>query len=615
MKTCSVGFLSNLPLILLSSAFGLLSACGSEQDFDTSPDPFTLSPVSNAPPDAWVDFGPFVIEGINTPVNVSFDHGEVSIGYHHPYFQEPITIKPGQVLHYRLKSSELPGGTVTSWLHVGDLQRNTWIKSETDDIDGDNIPDSLDKDNDNDGVLNVDDPAPKDATITKVLRWVTPAAGLRTHLFEDNEFEDFEAPLVGDVNHDGYKDVVGLLENKLVWRKGLGNGKFAPSAEVFDQVSAGIRFLTRFQISDIDDDGKLEIFGFAFKDPAIIRFVGEEDVQVEIIKNISAQFLLAIDGSYYLRGGNTLRALNDASLSTGLGCQYVDLILKVGDYKGLGYDQLVAPARRSGISIFDQAGKHYNCIFGVDKDLWFKNGNMISSEKYNSLNMVDLDKDGRAEIIISYDGGRESPSVNLGKLQFENREHLFSVIDLQTFDNASPATDGSAKFGPAIVVDADNDGDIDIVQAWNFDGESRLAMYFNQGNGHYGKPEIVNSVVGDHTQLIDVADFNSDGLQDILTRQAWYERKPQYEPWMMPGEQRTLSFEVASDDGKPLTYVVISSHPNWFDIDGKTGLLTVSLPESVTHDQDSVSATVRVSDGASVLQRTIRVHVETAPAD
>ncbi|MEQ9353698.1 MAG: FG-GAP-like repeat-containing protein [Vicingaceae bacterium] len=206
--------------------------------------------------------------------------------------------------------------------------------------------------------------------------------------------------------------------------------------------------------------------------------------------------------------------------------------------------------------------------YDSDNIIWYKNlgnktfdsGSIITSPSGSDLgardvHVVDLDFDGYADILFGQfdDGGRVawyknngngtfaskqeiaptgeaigSEDVNVGDLNSDgyldviavansggvfwyqnNKDGTFSSV--KEIDNATNVP--SAK--KVVVEDLDNDGNLDLIVSSQLPGQ--VFWYKNDGNGNFStQNEIAPSTAFNLVWGIAVADFNSDGLKDII---------------------------------------------------------------------------------------------------
>ncbi|PVW15679.1 T9SS type A sorting domain-containing protein [Marixanthomonas spongiae] len=200
----------------------------------------------------------------------------------------------------------------------------------------------------------------------------------------------------------------------------------------------------------------------------------------------------------------------------------------------------------------------------------FSSANIINSEvrNVNAVSAEDLDGDGNNDILVCYtnvSGSFISWFKNMdGTGAFGAEQHItngvgqsFSIVaadidndgDMDvlatSFDNRLVMwfenTDGQGNFGPqqpiddngtgagahsTIAADVDDDGDMDVIAAFDLDF---LAWYENtDGQGSFGPRQVITNIAT-NARSIQTADFDGDGDLDIATSSsgnitvAWFE--------------------------------------------------------------------------------------------
>jgi len=136
---------------------------------------------------------------------------------------------------------------------------------------------------------------------------------------------------------------------------------------------------------------------------------------------------------------------------------------------------------------------HYN-----DGDANFTSS-MISIPKLDRIVVGDIDQDDDIDIIGMYPTG--SPEVII----LQNNNQVFSPIVIDFF-----LTENDGRIGE--LYDFDQDGDLDILTSSLFDG-----LYIMENTDAYQtEPEVIEIASFDDIYVAKTADFNQDGLQDIV---------------------------------------------------------------------------------------------------
>jgi hypothetical protein len=335
------------------------------------------------------------------------------------------------------------------------------------------------------------------------------------------------------------------------------------------------------KIADIDGDGDLDIITAAYFANEIHWYEntnGQGDFSnLHIIGNIpspTSVFLSDIDG--------------DGDMDV-LSTSFSDLVVWYENLDGLGNfglsqtivqypsnihnPQIVFSADLDGDGDMDVLTASYN----DDKIAWYENtdgaGSFGSQEILSSnadwatdVYAIDLDGDGDMDVLSA---SRLDNKIAWYKNMDGNGNFSTEIIISQTatgaysvystdvdgdgdFDVLASAStdneivwyenlDGLGDFGSKNIIssnantafhvngaDIDNDGDMDILSASG--GDNKIAWYENlDGQGNFGSQQIITDNA-DHVGSVETADFNGDGLIDILStsgnddKVAWYEQ-------------------------------------------------------------------------------------------
>ena len=138
-----------------------------------------------------------------------------------------------------------------------------------------------------------------------------------------------------------------------------------------------------------------------------------------------------------------------------------------------------------------------------DKAYWWDNeGQEVFTRKeapfadYNGFKIADINNDGEDELIVG-----QNDAVNI--LSFSNAQAQF----LATVESGFDAPDAKSME----VLDANNDGLLDIITSDAFDG---IILYMQTTSGSFNRIELLPEVFS--IDKIEIADFNNDGNYDLL---------------------------------------------------------------------------------------------------
>ena len=128
--------------------------------------------------------------------------------------------------------------------------------------------------------------------------------------------------------------------------------------------------------------------------------------------------------------------------------------------------------------------------------------NLIDSILPRNIDVADFDEDGDVDIIVANEGGSLQFYDNLGEGNFED------PVSYGRLDNV--------RVIAIAIADLDSDGDLDIA-AGGRQNSGSVGWYENTGDGLFADPVIIDDTgnFGDAGHIA-VADFNNDGLNDIV---------------------------------------------------------------------------------------------------
>jgi hypothetical protein len=279
--------------------------------------------------------------------------------------------------------------------------------------------------------------------------------------------------LAADFNADGKRDVA-VLNGAGNGGKGsvqilLGNGNGTLGAARSHDVGTNPMSMAWF---DFNGDGRADL-----------AVINQDDNTVTIL-------LANADGS--------LRTANSYALP-GTGSGLEALTVTAADFDGDGKADLFA-WNDAGLAFFRGNGD------GSFQAAAQKAGYTFTFRP-QALATGDLNKDGKTDLVSVNDDGTVTVFWNTGDASFPNQSrHLVGT----------PVSVGSTAF----VMDFNDDGNLDVVLASGhpdalFPGSRFITVLFGNGDGTFKNPVAV-SQVDYNSQSMAMADFNGDGLRDVL---------------------------------------------------------------------------------------------------
>ncbi len=304
----------------------------------------------------------------------------------------------------------------------------------------------------------------------------------------NNAGNGFQSPIVltlnagtrqidsGDVDGDGDADfVVAHESNRFTVVTNQGGGVFVPEAPTLGIQAGSIPELPTVHLSDIDNDGDLDVF-FSNRDSG-----GIGSGAIGLWRNL---------------GGGTLAA--PETLSFGI-YSNGGVNIESADVTGDGWKDLLVATEGSGNWIYfvgDGAG-------GFEPPQRLRAG-----QSPMSMQAPDLDNDGDLDVVVvARDSLEACVYLNGGDGAFVQP----AVIDMVDPVTVSPSFTTHLEAG-----DLDNDDDLDLITGVRCDFEDiyTLSVRLNNGNGTFAPPTLYPCQR--YPVVVHLQDINNDGFEDIL---------------------------------------------------------------------------------------------------
>jgi hypothetical protein len=300
----------------------------------------------------------------------------------------------------------------------------------------------------------------------------------------------------GDFDNDGLIDLyvlAGTVGRNFLFRN-QGDGTFA---DVADAAGVGLTGVSSSGplFFDYDGDGWLDLFvGAVNGDPPKL---------------------------FHNQGDGTFQDVTDGS---GLSFPSETLSATAGDYDGDGWLDLFlshwgSPA--GGCHLWhNDAGRGFSCA-----DATAGLGDLVRdlTDRTFTANFVDLDADGRPDLVVTADFGQSTVWMNQGSGQFSNATSAV-ISDQNGMGSAVGDYDGDGDFDWFVSSIRDSDG----VTEGNW-GTTGNRLYRNRGDGTFEDATDEAGVRdGDWGWGASFADFNNDGQLDLVHVNGWPQGSPQF---------------------------------------------------------------------------------------
>lgn len=283
-----------------------------------------------------------------------------------------------------------------------------------------------------------------------------------------------------DVDQDGRPDLVLAVHDQLQgqlalsWLPGRGDGSFAPPAPLAQELSVSPFGFLALESVDADGDGLTDLVVVASPDPLVLAALpggglgpaSPFDGDGLLVPVASAD----LDGNGLVDGVDVVTV---GSIIGGTAHPVLRVTLDLG--AGATEELLIEPVQ------------------------WF--------EQYGEVVPGDLDGDGLVDLVVRASYGGQQLRVYRGRGD-------------GTFDPPA-AIASELALADLALLDADHDGDLDLLAATSLGDppQAAVALHAGQGDGGFG-PAMLIPVAGSPSGVIELAvgDVDGDGLADLLAQ-------------------------------------------------------------------------------------------------
>lgn len=386
-----------------------------------------------------------------------------------------------------------------------------------------------------------------------------------------------QAVRAADLDGDGDQDAIIASTSKITWHENTdGQGTFGPAKIITDE---GVTFLNSLDVSDLDNDGDLDVLStssgnFAnlawyentdgqgtFGDQFIIAPIRVESIYTQDLDNDGDEDIVASQlgptlGRIWwyenvdLNGQDTF--INQQILSDDLSeipKIYTQDLDNDGDYdilfadyyddkigwyentdgEGTFGEQMVISADTDGaewVYTADVDGDGDQDVLSTssrdDKIAWYENLGQGEFSVQNIINELDY---GTTQVIAA-DMDNDGDIDALSASAIDDKIAWYENIGGNTFGIKHVITRSADSVRSVLTSDLDGDGDLDVISASFKD--DKIAWYENLDQGVFGAPVVI-STDADGATSVYVTDLDNDGDPDILSASfnddkiAWYE--------------------------------------------------------------------------------------------
>lgn len=329
--------------------------------------------------------------------------------------------------------------------------------------------------------------------------------------------------ILADINNDKKLDaVIPDSYGDVFTFTGKGNGTFNAGVEYSTAVYGGTSLAA---IGDFNKDGTLDLLATAgnsqtntisfgrgdgtFRTAQAYGYAGPAQAQNMVVADFNGDGFADVaaqglpNGTIGVILGSSHGALTaQPKYVTACSNEYVYGIA-AGDVNGDGKQDLVATLGGSSATCNHMVAVMIGKGTGsFDSPKYYPTG-AASTAQEMQIYLVDVNGDGKLDIVTSNSDGSISVLLNKGTGSFEAPILITSINALNPADN------------PLTFADFNGDGKIDIAAAANqYAGDHDVYVLLGNGNGTFQSPIATNA--GYNLQGLVAGDFNKDGKQDLF---------------------------------------------------------------------------------------------------
>lgn len=289
-----------------------------------------------------------------------------------------------------------------------------------------------------------------------------------------------EGFVVGDIDGDGYPDLVGNQASRISMRFGSGLGDFPTALDVVVPVPTSL-----MAFDDLSDDGLLDVL--VPITGALFTMLGSPGQQLDPVAY----------GTLPLVPGGRIRVLAVDAFTNqdDPGDRDLEILALLED--GMAFFEAESSSRASF------PGEGFPAL---------------------DIGVGNIDNDQKTEVVLGFPG-ESVIHICEGRISGEGEKSLQPVCD-GTVALTSPV---HADIGGTAIIDVDGDGTLDILAAVDTGGEAQVEVAFNDGLGNFTAATVIpffSTTLGDDAMVaranpwpLASADFDRDGNTDYVFSQ------------------------------------------------------------------------------------------------